>query len=117
MYSRFCEKKRFKIEVVDSSPGTMGGFKEIVFNVTGPGAYGILKFESGVHRVQRVPATETQGRVHTSAATVVVLPEAEDLDVDVKDSDKVTQLAPSREAWTRAMSTGTPKSLTRRHSR
>jgi peptide chain release factor 1 len=87
MYSRFCEKKGFKIDVVDSSPGTMGGYKEIVFNITGPGAYGILKFESGVHRVQRVPATETQGRVHTSAATVVVLPEAEDLDVDIKDSD------------------------------
>ncbi|MBA3663132.1 MAG: peptide chain release factor 1 [Bacteroidetes bacterium] len=87
MYSRFCEKKNFKIEVVDSSPGTMGGYKEVVFNVTGNGAYGILKFESGVHRVQRVPATETQGRVHTSAATVVVLPEAEELDVDIKDSD------------------------------
>lgn len=87
MYSRYCEKKGFKIEVVDASPGTMGGYKEIVFNVTGNGAYGILKFESGVHRVQRVPATETQGRVHTSAATVVVLPEAEEFDVDIKDSD------------------------------
>jgi len=87
MYSRFCEKKGLKIEVVDSSPGTMGGFKEIVFNVKGNGAYGILKFESGVHRVQRVPATETQGRVHTSAATVVVLPEAEEFDVDIKDAD------------------------------
>jgi peptide chain release factor 1 len=95
MYSRFCEKKGFQIEVVDSSPGTMGGFKEIVFNVTGPGAYGILKFESGVHRVQRVPATETQGRVHTSAATVVVLPEAEDLDVDIRDSDIEMQTARS----------------------
>lgn len=87
MYSRYCEKKGYQMEVVDSSPGTMGGFKEIVFNVNGPGAYGILKFESGVHRVQRVPATETAGRVHTSAATVVVLPEAEELDVDIKDSD------------------------------
>jgi len=87
MYSRFCEKKGLKIEVVDSSPGTMGGFKEVVFNVKGTGAYGILKFESGVHRVQRVPATETQGRVHTSAATVVVLPEAEEFDVDIKDAD------------------------------
>ncbi len=87
MYSRYCEKKRFEIEVVDASPGTMGGYKEIIFNVKGPGAYGTLKFESGVHRVQRVPATETQGRVHTSAATVAVLPEAEELDVEVKDSD------------------------------
>ncbi|MBI2722703.1 MAG: peptide chain release factor 1 [Bacteroidetes bacterium] len=87
MYSRFCEKKGFKIEIVDSSSGTMGGYKEIVFNVTGNGAYGILKFESGVHRVQRVPATETQGRVHTSAATVVVLPEAEEWDVEIKDAD------------------------------
>jgi peptide chain release factor 1 len=87
MYSRFCEGKGFQLEVVDASPGTMGGYKEIVFNVKGPGAYGILKFESGVHRVQRVPATETQGRVHTSAATLAVLPEAEDLDVDIKDSD------------------------------
>jgi len=87
MYSRYCETKNFKIEIVDSSPGTMGGYKEIVFNVTASGAYGILKFESGVHRVQRVPATEAQGRVHTSAASVVVLPEAEELDVDIKDSD------------------------------
>jgi peptide chain release factor 1 len=87
MYSRYCEKKGFQIGVVDTSPGTMGGFKEIVFNIKGHGAYGILKFESGVHRVQRVPATETQGRVHTSAATVVVLPEAEEWDVEIKDSD------------------------------
>jgi peptide chain release factor 1 len=87
MYKRYCDNKGFKVEIVDASEGTMGGFKEVVFNVKGPGAYGILKFESGVHRVQRVPATETQGRVHTSAATVVVLPEAEELDVDLKDSD------------------------------
>lgn len=87
MYSRFCEKKGYQLEVVDSNPGTMGGFKEIVFNVKGPGAYGTMKFESGVHRVQRVPATEAQGRVHTSAASLVVLPEAEELDVDIKDSD------------------------------
>ncbi|MCE3259277.1 MAG: peptide chain release factor 1 [Bacteroidetes bacterium] len=95
MYSRFCEKKGFKIEVVDSSPGTMGGYKEIIFNVIGNGAYGILKFESGVHRVQRVPATETQGRVHTSAATVVVLPEAEEFDVELKESDIEMQTARS----------------------
>ena len=87
MYKRYCDNKGLKVEIVDASEGTMGGFKEIVFNVKGPGAYGILKFESGVHRVQRVPATETQGRVHTSASTVVVLPEAEELDVDLKDSD------------------------------
>ncbi len=87
MYSRFCEKKGFQLEVVDSNPGTMGGFKEIVFNVKANGAYGIMKFESGVHRVQRVPATEAQGRVHTSAASVVVLPEAEELDVELRDAD------------------------------
>jgi peptide chain release factor 1 len=87
MYSRFCEKKGYQLELVDSSPGTMGGYKEIVFNVNGVGAYGVMKFESGVHRVQRVPATEAQGRVHTSAASLVVLPEAEELDVDIKDSD------------------------------
>ncbi len=87
MYNRFCEKKGYQLEVVDSSPGTMGGFKEIVFNVKGNGAYGVMKFESGVHRVQRVPATEAQGRVHTSAASLVVLPEAEELDVEIKDSD------------------------------
>jgi peptide chain release factor 1 len=87
MYSRYCEKKGFKVEIVDVSAGTMGGFKEIVFNVNGVNAYGTLKFESGVHRVQRVPATETQGRVHTSAASVVVLPEAEEVDIDLKDAD------------------------------
>jgi peptide chain release factor 1 len=95
MYSRFCETKGFKIEVVDSNPGTMGGYKEIIFNVIAPGAYGVLKFESGVHRVQRVPATETQGRVHTSAATVVVLPEAEEFDVELKESDIEMQTARS----------------------
>jgi peptide chain release factor 1 len=87
MYKRYCDAKGFKTEMVDSSPGTMGGFKEIVFKINGENAYGTMKFESGVHRVQRVPATETQGRVHTSAATVVVLPEAEELDVEIKDSD------------------------------
>lgn len=87
MYKRYCDKKGFKVEVVDFNPGTMGGYKEIIFNVKGPNAYGTLKFESGVHRVQRVPATETQGRVHTSAASVVVLPEAEEYDIDLKESD------------------------------
>lgn len=95
MYMRYCQAKGFKTEIVDSSPGTMGGFKEIVFKVIGNNAYGTLKFESGVHRVQRVPATETQGRVHTSAATVVVLPEAEALDVDLKESDIEMQTARS----------------------
>jgi peptide chain release factor 1 len=87
MYRRYFEKKGFKAEVVDISAGTMGGYKEIIFNVTGDNAYGTLKFESGVHRVQRVPATETQGRVHTSAATLAVLPEADELDVELKDAD------------------------------
>jgi peptide chain release factor 1 len=95
MYSRFCEKVGFSLEVVDANPGTMGGFKEIIFNVSGNRTYGILKFESGVHRVQRVPATETQGRVHTSAATVVVLPEAEDFDIEIKDADIEMQTARS----------------------
>lgn len=87
MYTRFCEGRGWKIELVDQTPGTAGGFKEIIFNVNGEDAYGIMKYESGVHRVQRVPQTETQGRVHTSAATVVVLPEAEEFDVEVKESD------------------------------
>ena len=87
MYVRFCESRGWKIELVDQTPGTSGGFKEIIFNVNGPDAYGIMKYESGVHRVQRVPQTETQGRVHTSAASVAVLPEAEEFDVEVKESD------------------------------
>ena len=87
MYMRYCELKGFKTEMVDASPGTMGGFKEIVFTITGDNAYGTMKFESGVHRVQRVPATETQGRVHTSAATVIVLPEADDVDVVINPAD------------------------------
>jgi peptide chain release factor 1 len=95
MYKRYCDKKGFQVEVVDSNPGTMGGYKEIIFNVKGPNVYGTLKFESGVHRVQRVPATETQGRVHTSAASVVVLPEAEEYDVEVKESDVKMETARS----------------------
>lgn len=87
MYQKFCESKNWKIEITRVNEGTAGGYKEIVFNVTGAGAYGILKFESGVHRVQRVPKTETQGRVHTSAASVVVLPEAEEFDVEIHDKD------------------------------
>lgn len=87
MYTKFCEQKGWKMEVTNISEGTSGGYKEIVANVSGSKVYGILKYESGVHRVQRVPQTETQGRVHTSAATVAVLPEAEDFDVEVKESD------------------------------
>ncbi len=87
MYTKYIESKGWKIEIVDTNYGSSGGFKEIIFNVTGNNVYGILKYEGGVHRVQRVPQTETQGRVHTSAATVIVLPEAEEFDVDIKDSD------------------------------
>lgn len=87
MYSKFCERKGWRLEVTNTSEGTSGGYKEIVAKVSGEGVYGILKYESGVHRVQRVPQTETQGRVHTSAATVAVLPEAEEFDVDLRDSD------------------------------
>lgn len=87
MYTRFLENKRWKFEIMDFTEGTMGGYKEIIINVTGDGAYGVLKFESGVHRVQRVPETEAQGRIHTSAATVAVLPEADEVDVEIKESD------------------------------
>ena len=87
MYTRFCEKKHWKVEVTDFNEGTSGGYKDITFTVTGDGVYGLLKYESGVHRVQRVPATETQGRIHTSAAGVVVLPEAEEFDVELNMSD------------------------------
>ena len=95
MYQRYCEGKGWKIEVISMNEGTAGGFKEVSFEVTGESVYGILKYESGVHRVQRVPATESQGRVHTSAASVVVLPEAEDVDVDLdmKDVKKDTYRA------------------------
>ena len=87
MYTRYCEKKHWKVEVTDFNEGTSGGYKDITFTVTGEGVYGLLKYESGVHRVQRVPATETQGRIHTSPAGVVVLPEAEEVDVELNMSD------------------------------
>ncbi len=87
MYARYCENHGFKIDIMNSTPSERGGFKEIIFLVEGPEAYGTLKFESGVHRVQRVPETETQGRVHTSAASVVVLPEAEDVDVHIDPNE------------------------------
>ena len=87
MYTKFCESHKLTVEVSSFSEGTSGGYKEIVASITGPGAYGLLKYESGVHRVQRVPQTETQGRVHTSAASVAVLPEAEEFDVDINAAD------------------------------
>ena len=87
MYTKFCEIKAWKIDINHITDGTQGGYKEIVFQVTGKGVYGILKYESGVHRVQRVPDTETQGRVHTSAASVAILPEAEDIDIEINDAD------------------------------
>ena len=87
MYLNYCERHRLKVELVDINETELGGLKEVVFNVSGKDAYKQLKFESGVHRVQRVPETESQGRVHTSTATVAVLPEAEDVEVEIKDSD------------------------------
>lgn len=87
MYINYCERHRLKVEEVDKNETELGGIKEVVFNVTGKNAYKQLKFESGVHRVQRVPETESQGRVHTSTATVAVLPEAEDVEVEIKDED------------------------------
>lgn len=95
MYVRYCENRKWKLELVSDSPGTMGGYKEVIFEVTGENVYGTLKFESGVHRVQRVPATEAQGRVHTSAATVAVMPEAEEVDVEVRDADVKMETARS----------------------
>lgn len=92
MYSKYCESKGWRIEVTSFSEGTSGGYKEIIFTVSGESVYGTLKYESGVHRVQRVPATETQGRVHTSAATVAVLPEADEFDIDLKESDIRTDI-------------------------
>ena len=87
MYEKVCSKKKWKLEIINISKSEAGGFKEVIFSVNGDDIYSYLKFESGVHRVQRIPETETQGRVHTSAATVAVLPEAEDVDIAIKDSD------------------------------
>ena len=87
MYEKVCSKKRWKIEVISISKSEAGGFKEVIFSVTGDNIYSYLKYESGVHRVQRVPTTEAQGRVHTSAATVAILPEAEDVDIKINDND------------------------------
>ena len=87
MYSKYSEKQGWKVNLVDFNEGTAGGYKEIIFEINGENVYGTMKFESGVHRVQRVPQTETQGRVHTSASTVMVLPEAEEFDVDLDMQD------------------------------
>ncbi|MDE6341541.1 MAG: PCRF domain-containing protein, partial [Muribaculaceae bacterium] len=87
MYQKFAERKGWTLAVSNTSEGAAGGYKEIVFSLTGEGVYGIMKYESGVHRVQRVPATETQGRIHTSAATVAVLPEAEEFDVEIHEGE------------------------------
>lgn len=87
MYTRYAESKNWKVEMVDYTPGTVGGYKEVIVNIKGNNVFGTLKYESGVHRVQRVPATEAQGRIHTSAASVVVLPEADEFDVEIKESD------------------------------
>jgi peptide chain release factor 1 len=95
MYQRFADDNKLKFNVLDITEGTAGGYKEIIAEVTGEGAYGLLKFESGVHRVQRVPDTETQGRVHTSAATVAVLPEADEVDVEINPADLEYQTARS----------------------
>lgn len=95
MYQRFCDRRGYKFLVMDVTEGTAGGYKEVITSVEGDGAYGLLKFESGVHRVQRVPDTEQQGRVHTSAASVVVLPEAEEVDVELNPADLEFQTARS----------------------
>ena len=87
MYTRFAEGRRWRIEVISLSDGTLGGVKEAIFKVKGEGAFGAMRWESGVHRVQRVPVTESQGRIHTSAATVAVLPEAEEIDMKIEDKD------------------------------
>ena len=102
LYSRFAERNNWQYKVMESSPIGIGGYKELIMSINGDGAYGMLKFESGVHRVQRVPKTETSGRVHTSAATVAILPEAEEADVQVVDADlKIVELKLTNheEAW------------------
>ncbi|GAB4093857.1 peptide chain release factor 1 [Flaviaesturariibacter terrae] len=95
MYLKYCEQRGFRTSILSETEGTMGGYKEIQIEVTGDDVYGTLKFESGVHRVQRVPATETQGRVHTSAATVAVMPEAEEIDFELRESDVKMETARS----------------------
>jgi peptide chain release factor 1 len=87
MYARYAERRGWKVEIISESDSVLGGYKEVIASVSGKGVFARLKFESGVHRVQRVPATETSGRIHTSAATVAVMPEAEDVDVVIRDED------------------------------
>ena len=87
MYARYCQIAKLKLDMISETPSDAGGYKEVIFEVKGQEAYGTLKFEAGVHRVQRVPATESQGRIHTSTATVAVMPEAEETDIEIKDSD------------------------------
>ena len=87
MYTRYAERRGWRIELISLSDGTLGGIKEAIFKVKGTGAFGAMRWESGVHRVQRVPVTESQGRIHTSAATVAVLPEAQEVDVRIEDKD------------------------------
>ncbi|MGC3942954.1 MAG: peptide chain release factor 1 [Chryseolinea sp.] len=98
MYQRFCERRGLKMSVLDVTEGTAGGYKEVICSVTGEAVYGLLKFESGVHRVQRVPATEQMGRVHTSAASVVVMPEVEDVSIEINPADLEYQTARSSSA-------------------
>ncbi len=95
MYMRYCERRGWKVAVLSETEGTVGGYKEVQLEVTGEDVYGVLKFESGVHRVQRVPSTEASGRVHTSAATVAVMPEAEEIDFELKESDLKMETARS----------------------
>ena len=95
MYQRFCERRGLKMSVLDVTEGTAGGYKEVICSVSGEGVYGLLKFESGIHRVQRVPATEQMGRVHTSAASVVVMPEVEDVAIEINPADLEYQTARS----------------------
>lgn len=95
MYQRYCDRRGWKTEVVEEMEGSMGGYSKIALEINEVGAYGVLKYESGVHRVQRVPATESQGRIHTSAASVVVMPEAEEVDVQVRDADVKMETARS----------------------
>ena len=105
MYTKYCEGRGWKTSVVDFSEGTSGGFKEIQFEITGEDVYGVLKFEAGVHRVQRVPQTETQGRVHTSAATVMVFPEAEEFDVQIEMKDVRIDYFCSSGPWGQSVNT------------
>jgi peptide chain release factor 1 len=95
MYMKYCDTKGWKVNLIDQSEGSAGGFKEVILEVEGEDVYGVLKYESGVHRVQRVPATEASGRVHTSAATVAVMPEAEEVDFELKESDLKMETARS----------------------